>query len=120
MMPRSPNVHGECTVGKWIVYNDNREVASFTTVNDATSFCDLKYQNCMHHELPPHIHRKKYWVVINISQYGGTAANRLFKHRTQHGAKDEAARLSRTNPGQIFVVMEATSALYYGSETYFK
>lgn len=48
---------------------------------------------------------KTFWLVWN---YGGGTPH--FKHDNYWGAQNEAQRLARANPGQKFVVLEATHA----------
>lgn len=57
----------------------------------------------------------RYWVVINIDHKdGGQLASKLFKHETFEAACAEADRLSNSNKGERFVVMEARSVVSRG------
>lgn len=49
---------------------------------------------------------KQFWMVWNM---GGGAPT--YQHDFEHQAEAEAERLARRNPGQTFVVLEATSAV---------
>ncbi|MGE4366176.1 hypothetical protein [Thermomonas sp.] len=51
-------------------------------------------------------HREPFWLVWNPRGH-----NPRHQHSTLDGATREAERLARTNPGEMFIVMESVGAL---------
>ncbi len=48
----------------------------------------------------------KFWMVWNPARYAPT-----YRHHSKPAARKEAERLSRDNPGQLFIVLAAVDAV---------
>jgi hypothetical protein len=55
--------------------------------------------------------QRKFWMVAGLTKSGGITKAPTVQHFVEMSAREEAARLATSNPGQVFVVLEATESV---------